>query len=144
MPALVFYPFETFMRDTQHKLHNFSTDEIGFVLTTTAPNTITSTVLADISGTVSLANLAGSDNLFVTSSGHVGGDYTLDIADKIIEATGGSVGPFRYIVVYNKTAAGNPLICYFDTGGSVTLEAGQYISLVISSSGLYTITHVPA
>ena len=41
----------------------------------------------------------------------------------------GAVGPFRYVIVYNDTAANDPLICYFDYGSEVTLASGDTFKL---------------
>ena len=39
----------------------------------------------------------------------------------MLTASGGAVAAFRYIVVYNDTAANKELISFFDYGSSVTL-----------------------
>ena len=49
------------------------------------------------------------------------GAYTLSLADLVLTASG-TVGPFRYIVIYNDTAANDELIAWFDHGSSITLE----------------------
>jgi hypothetical protein len=41
----------------------------------------------------------------------------------------GAVGPFRYVIVYNDTAANDPLICFFDYASEVTLASGDTFKL---------------
>jgi hypothetical protein len=41
----------------------------------------------------------------------------------------GAVGPFRYVIIYNDTATGDPLICYFDYNSEVTLANGDTFGL---------------
>lgn len=100
---------------------NLQTDTLKVALTNTAP-TASNSVLGDLT-TVSTANL-DSVTLTVSSSTQTGGTYKIIVADKVMTASG-SVGPFRYLVVYDDTAANDPLICWFDYGASVTLAAND-------------------
>lgn len=38
---------------------------------------------------------------------------------------GGVVGPFQYVVVYDDTPSGDPLIGWFDYGAPITLNVGE-------------------
>lgn len=63
----------------------------------------------------------------------------------VVKADGGSVGPFRYIVIGYEYGSGgyseglNPLICYFDYGYSFTLTNGQQMTLSFPSNIIYTV-----
>ena len=46
-------------------------------------------------------------------------------ANVVFTAVGGSIGPFRYVVVYDLTSATNPLVAWYDYGSAVTLLSGQ-------------------
>ena len=53
-------------------------------------------------------------------------------------ASGGSIGPFRYSVIYNDTATNDELIGYIDYGYSVTVASGQTFTIDFDqTSGLY-------
>ena len=41
----------------------------------------------------------------------------------------GAVGPFRYVAIYNDTAANDELICWYDYGSAVTLASGDTFTL---------------
>jgi hypothetical protein len=102
---------------------NASTDTFKFALTNAAPNVATHTVLADITQ-ISTGNgyAAGGATVDVTGS-ETGGTYTLSQdATVTITASGGSIGPFRYVVFYDDTVASDPLLSYFDYGSSITLN----------------------
>nr|RAV89540.1 hypothetical protein DBT53_13370 [Aerococcus mictus] len=44
-------------------------------------------------------------------------------------AAGGSIGPFQYVVIYDDTAAGDPLVGFLDFGAPITVP-GAYHYLV--------------
>lgn len=98
--------------------HNLAVDALALALTNTAPS----------AGNAALADLVevsythcSSRAVTVTSSGLVGSVYTLVLGDVVLTASGGSVGPFRYVALYNSSAAGGPLIGWADLGSSVTI-----------------------
>lgn len=63
-----------------------------------------------------------------------------DISNPEWTASGGSIGPFRYGVLYDDTSADNLLIYCFDFGSDKTADAGAPITIVIDSAGLFRIS----
>lgn len=49
-------------------------------------------------------------------------------------ASAGSIGPFRYAVLYNSTAAGGPLASWWDYGSALTLAAGESLQVQFNGS----------
>ena len=88
---------------------------------------------------ISYTNLSAR-TLTVTSSSQTTGPYSLVITDKVLTASGGSVGPFRYAVIYNDTptSPADPLICWFDYGSDITLADTETFTLDFGSS-LFTL-----
>jgi hypothetical protein len=120
--------FQCFVEDICEKKHNLGSDILKVALSnaSNAPSASANVKLADIT-TVSVANL-DSVTLTVSSSSQTSGTYKLVVADKTMTASG-AVGPFRYVIIYNDTAANDELICFFDYGSEVTLASGDTFKL---------------
>jgi hypothetical protein len=133
----VFNKFDSFVEAVAEKVHNLASDQLTIALTNTAP-VAGNSVLANITE-ITYTNLS-TRNLTTTSSAQSGGLYKLVVSDITLTSTGGSTGPFRYVVVYNSTAAGGPLIGFFDYGSSITLLSGESLTVDFDqSNGLLTI-----
>ncbi len=117
-----FTKYNCFVENLAEKVHNLGSDALKIALTNTAPNVSTHSALADITE-IAAGNgyTSGGGAVTVTGSAQSAGTYSLSqTADVTFTATG-AVGPFRYAVLYNSTAASGPLIGYWDYGSSVTL-----------------------
>lgn len=116
---------------------NAGTDQFVVALCATANAPVnTNAVLADLTQ-ISYTNLS-SRNLTTAASSQTGGTYKLDFDNLILTASGGSVAAFQYVVVYDDTVAGNPLVCWFDYGSALTLADGETLTLTFHANGLYT------
>lgn len=126
--------FQQFAEDLGKKVHNLSADSLRVALTNTAPNLSTNAVLADITE-ISYTNCS-SRAVTTTSYEHTAGVARLILADLTLTATGGPVGPFRYVVLYNDTptSPADALIGSLDYGSSITLADGE--SFVIDFDGV--------
>lgn len=127
--------FNVFVENLAEKVHNLGADALKIMLTNTAP-IATNAVKADITDiTAGNGYTAGGNALTTSSSAQVGGVYKLVVADSTFTASGGSIGPFRYVVLYNDTPSSpaKPVICSWDYGSAVTLAAGE--SFVVDFDG---------
>ena len=81
-----------------------------------------------------------SRDLTLASSSQTSGTYTIDFNDLVLTASGGSVGPFRYVYIYDNTptSPADPLVCYFDYGSSITLLDTETLTISFHANGLYT------
>ena len=119
-----FNKFDQFVEDRANKVHNLGSDTLKFLLTNTAP-IASNSVKANLTE-ISAGNgyTAGGTAVAITSSTQTSGTYSLvPTADVVFTASGGSIGPFRYVVLYNDTptSPADPLISWYDRGSSVTL-----------------------
>lgn len=62
------------------------------------------------------------------------GTAKVDITDEVLTASGGSIGPFRYVVIYNDTSTGDKLVCWFDYGSSITLLDTETFTIDFSAA----------
>lgn len=118
-----FNKFQQFVEDLAEKVHNLGADALRCLLTNTAP-VATNSIKANLTE-ITAANgyAAGGPTPSITSSVQTTGTYKLILADTVITAAGGSVGPFRYVVLWNDTptSPADPLIGWWDYGASITL-----------------------
>jgi hypothetical protein len=51
------------------------------------------------------------------------GTAKVTIADEVLTAAGGSIGPFRYVAIYNDSATSpaDALVMWYDYGSAITL-----------------------
>lgn len=125
-----FNKFNSFVEALAEKVHNLGSDTLKVMLTNTAP-VATNTIKANLTE-ISAGNgyTAGGNTATVTSSSQTSGTYKLVLGDPTTwTASGGSIGPFRYAVLYNDTATNDELIGWWDYGSSVTLAAGESFSV---------------
>ena len=120
--------FQCFVEDICEKKHDLGSDtlKVAFSSASNAPSASAHVKLADIT-TIVATNL-GDLSLSVSSSSQTSGTYKLVVADKTLTASG-AVPAFRYVIIYNDTAANDPLICWYDYGSEVTLASGDTFKL---------------
>jgi hypothetical protein len=122
-----FNKFNAYVADLHHGKHDFSAHSFKVELTNTAP-VVTNAVKADITD-IAAGNgyTAGGSALSLNSEGQISGTYKAIFADLTFTASGGSIGPFRYAVLYNDTTSSpaKPLIGWWDYGTGQTITAGN-------------------
>ena len=132
-----FTKVNNFVKNAVHDM-DLESDQIAVALTNTAPGSESTDPTGDTGGVI--ANLTqisysncSSRNVTTTSSTQSGGTYKLVLQDLTLTASG-TVGPFRYIYLFNDTVTGDPLIGLYDYGASVTLNNGDTFTLDFSPS----------
>lgn len=123
--------FLDYVEQVNKGVHNWSTHTFKAALTNTAPVN-TNTVFADITE-ISAGNgySAGGMTLDSVTLSEAAGTAKVTIADEVLTAAGGSIGPFQYVVMYNDTATSpaDALVCWFDRGSALTLLDGESLTL---------------
>lgn len=117
-------------------------DQFVVALSNTAPASETNNPLTDGKGIlanvtqISYTNLS-TRNLTRSASSQASGTYKLDFDDLVLLATGGSVGPFRYVYIYDDTptSPADPIVGCYDLVTPVTITDGSSRTLKFHANG---------
>ena len=141
-----FNKFYQFTEHLAHGVHNLQSDTLKVYLSNSAPsyaNTVYD-VQVGVTGPaeISAGNgyTAGGITVTASSSAQNLGAYKLVLSDPaLITASGGSIGPFRFVVLYNSTAS-NKLIGWWDYGTSIMLANTESFQVDFDqTNGIFTI-----
>jgi hypothetical protein len=138
-----FNKFLTFTLDLVNGVHDFDNHSFKVMLTNTAPVN-TNSRKADITEvTAGNGYAVGGLSVTMATSGSAGTAKVTVTSDIVFTASGGSIGPFRYAVIYNDTAtqATKPLIAWWDYGASITLNDSETLTVDFDqANGILTIS----
>lgn len=131
----VYNKFNDFSEQLANGVQNFATDVYKIALSNTAP-VATNTILSDITQ-ISAGNgyTSGGSTTTITLA-EVTGTTTVSGTQVVFTASGGSIGPFRYVVLYNDTTTSpsKPLVAWWDYGSSLTLADGETFTVKFSNT----------
>jgi len=119
---------------------NLNTDTFKVYLSNAAPSASADDVktdLAEITMTNEVNHGAGGGDVQNTYS-ETTGTGTFAGTDVTFAASGGSVGPFQYVVLYDDTHASDILVSWWDYASALTLSAGDSFTVDFGSS-IFTI-----
>lgn len=144
---------DIFCQNIMNGVHILSSDTMRILLTNTAPvagDTVvdTTTATCTIKATSNAAEIAAGTGyvkkgnaLTITTSGQTSGTYTL-AANQSVWTSTGTIGPFRYVELYDDTAATTstrPVISWWDYGSSITLNNTETFTVQFNSANPGTI-----
>jgi hypothetical protein len=117
--------------------HNLDTCVYKVFLTNTAPNIALHAVKGDIAELSTGGGYSGAVTIPTTAREIVSNQYVVTPAGPIVwTGTGSGFGPLQYAVLYNDSAAGDPLIGYWSYPTQITLIApDETLTLNVTASG---------
>lgn len=125
---------QQYVEDLASGVHNWASHTFKAVFCNTAP-VATNSVLANLTqistGGGYTSGAGGGLTLDTVTLSETTGTAKVTIADEVFTATGASVGPFRYVDIYNDTptSPADPLVCWYDYGSSITLADTETFTL---------------
>ncbi len=144
------HKFNTFAGDMGLALHNLNTNTLMILLTNTAPNAAdtvvdTTTTTCTVKSTSNALEISAGSNYTkkggqVASNAYSQSSGTAKLTGNAvtITASGGSIGPFRYAVLFNDTTgttSTRPVIGWWDYGAALTLGDGESLKIGKDVSG---------
>lgn len=145
---VAFTKLNGFVEHLAEGVHNLGSDQLVIALSNTAPGSESTPPTGSTAACI-LANVTqvaytycSSRNITTSASAQSSGTYKLTLADLTLTASGGAVGPFRYVYIYNDTptSPADPLIGVYDYGSSITLADTETLLINFDdSNGVLTV-----
>lgn len=129
MTTAAYVQFDCFVQDLGDGVHDLNTDELAVYLSNAAPDIATARVKADVPEIATGHGYAGPISIGNAYSQTAGVGALTSDASSTITAAGGSVGPFRFVILCNVSKAGSPLIAYWDYDAEITLLDTQALRI---------------
>jgi len=127
--------FNDFSEQFSRGVHDFDAHTFKVALTNTAP-TAANTILADITQISGTNGYTTGGTATTITLSETAGTTTVQGTQVVFTAAGGSMGPFRYYVLYNDTATSpvDALIAWFDHGSAVTLADTETFTIKFNNA----------
>lgn len=114
--------FQDFSEQLAKGIHDFGAHTFKVALTNSAP-VATNTILSNITQISGTNGYTTGGTATTVTTAEVTGTMTISGTKVTFTASGGSMGPFQYAVLYNDSATSplDALIAWWDYGSAVTL-----------------------
>lgn len=131
-----FNKFQDFVEQLAKGIHHLHAagDVCKVYLSNAAPSASADAVKADLAEITAENGYPAGGTDIQNDVSETGGTVTLTGTDVVFTASGGSFGPFQYVVLYNDTATGDPLIAWWDYGSAVTVNNGETFTVDFGAS----------
>lgn len=125
----IFNKFQPFAQNVGRGVHNLHTATLKVMLTNTQPLAANGVKADIVEIAVGNGYVAGGNQVANNSYIQTAGVGKLVGDDVIFAASVGSIGPFRWAVLYDDSALNDELIGFWDYGSAQTLAAGEALTV---------------
>ncbi len=132
--------FNAFIENLAISKIDWDADTFKVMLTNTAP-VATNSIKGDLTEITSGNGYPAGGVATTISTSRSSGTLTVQGTQVVFTASGGSIGPFQYAVLYDDTVdyPVKPLVAWFDYGSPVTLATGETMTVKFNSASPGTI-----
>lgn len=117
--------FQDFTEQLIRGVHDWDAHVFKVYLSNVAPNASTMAVKADLAEIASTGGYPAGGTATTIAVSETTGTTTVTGTQVVFTASGGTIGGFRYVALYNDTAASKNLIAWWDYGSAITLNDGE-------------------
>jgi len=140
MAAGDYVKFYKFVEDLAKGVHNLHSATLKVYLTNNTPDQLNDLVKGDLAGLAEDQENGYLPADVQNTVSETTGTATVSAVDVTWTcAAGKTIGPFRYVVLYNDDATNDPLIAYWDYGSSITLNPGESFTVDFVDNKIMTI-----
>lgn len=120
-----FNKFQDFSEQLIRGVHDWDAHTFKVYLSNAAPSASADAIKTDLAE-IAAGNgyTAGGTATTITIS-ETTGTTTVSGTQVVFSASGGTIGPFQYAVLYNDTSASDNLVGWWDYGSPLTLQDGE-------------------
>lgn len=130
--------FENFVEDLGKGVHQLQAaeDMLKVYLSNAVPSASADAIKTDLAEITAENGYPAGGSDAQNDYTETGGTATLTGVDITFTASGGTVGPFQYVVLYNDTptSPADPLISWWDYGSALTLNDGDSFTVDFGAS----------
>lgn len=138
MPS-AYNKFEAFSEQLIRGIHDVDGHVFKVYLTNATPSASLDAVKADLAEIAAgFGYSAGGGTTTITVS-EAAGTTTVQGTQVVFTASGGSIGPFQYAVLYNESTVSDNLVAWFDYGAALTLLDGETLTVKFNNANPGTI-----
>lgn len=121
-----FNGFNSFLLDLANGDQDMNAHVYKVMLTNVAP-VATNTIKANLTDITAANGYTAGGTATTIATSQASGVLKVTASDVVFTASGGSIGPFRYIVLYNdtQTVPAKPLVAWWDYSSALTLNATE-------------------
>jgi hypothetical protein len=134
--------FNAFVENQLLAKMDWDADVFKVLLTNTAP-VATNSLKGDLTEIAAGNGYTAGGTATTISHTRTGGTSKVVGTDVVFTASVGTIGPFRYAILYNDTIASpaKPLVSWWDYGSSVTLNPGETFTVDFdATNGIFQVT----